>query len=269
MLWKIVDRRILWSRTSCCYLHFFLFYSLPWTVLSTCRGPTSLMHTFVWILLELSTWWVVTVPTCISLAGAATSIIFVATKVLLRQTRTCPLLPPPKKIACRDKIFLSWHNFFSQQILVFVFIATKRLSRKHTFVVTNGVFCCYKHVFVATKVSLSRQTFVVTKMILVAAPANGTYNCCGTEFVICVWNLFWQDWLRFWKCGLFGSWIAFFNDMFASNIIDNNICPSDICIWKPVLFVTVTCMCRWKRRGGGGGLWRLYMKTNYICHSDM
>ena len=81
----------------------------------------------------------------LSLAGAATSIIFVATKVL------------------------------SQQI----FVATNTVCLdKHTF--SFPLFCCCcDETFVRTSILLSRQTrvcrdktFVATKMILEAAPAN-------------------------------------------------------------------------------------------------
>ena len=55
----------------------------------------------------------------ISLGGAATSIIFVMTNVLLRQTQT---------YFCRDKTFVTKHNF----------VATKVFCRdKHTFVASN------------------------------------------------------------------------------------------------------------------------------------
>ena len=73
----------------------------------------------------------------LSLAGAATSIFFVATNTCLSRQNTS-------------------------------FVVTK------VFVATN--VCCHKHVFVATSMLLSRQKkcFVATKMILVAAPANDT-----------------------------------------------------------------------------------------------
>ena len=92
------------------------------------------------------------------------------------------------------------------------------LSRKHAFVVTNGV--SHKHVFVATKVSLSRQTFVVTKMILVAAPTNDTCNL--------LWHRICDLCVKFVLAGLteilkvWSVWIMnciFQYDMFASNII--------------------------------------------------
>ena len=87
----------------------------------------------------------------LSLAGAATSIIFVETKVsfLSRQ-----------KYACRDKTFgvfgatkvLSRQSIFSRQI--YCFSRQKFCRSKHTFVDTKDVFCRDKHVkhtFVATK----------------------------------------------------------------------------------------------------------------------
>ena len=77
----------------------------------------------------------------VSLARAATGIVFVATTVLSRQTRVC-----------HDK-YLSPQTFRRD---------------KHNFVATKDVFCRDKYVFVATE------------MILVAAPANGR-KARGTE----------------------------------------------------------------------------------------
>ena len=94
----------------------------------------------------------------ISLAGAAPSIIFVATK----------------HVFCRDKSVLAATKRLSRQN---VFVATKLLSRQ-IFVAINTCLCRNKHTFVATKhLYLSRQTkdlFCRDKhvIILVAAPAN-------------------------------------------------------------------------------------------------
>ena len=96
----------------------------------------------------------------ISLAGAATSIIFVATTVLSRQTRVCrdnTRLSSRQKYACRDKTFIATKLF---------------LSRQNIFVETKDVFCRDKHVslplqgFVGTKLCFSRQIFVATKVCL-------------------------------------------------------------------------------------------------------
>ena len=81
----------------------------------------------------------------VSLAGAATSIIFVATDTCFVAT---------KHVFCRDE-------------------------RMHAATKTKYVFCRDKHVFVATKESLSRQMFILLsrqKMILVAAPVNDNYQ---------------------------------------------------------------------------------------------
>ena len=98
---------------------------------------------------------------CYHWRGAATSIIFVATKVLARQARVCldktrllsrqSMLVATKLLSrqnyvCRDK-------YLSQKGSV----ATKYVSRdKHTFVATKDVFRRDKPVSVATKV-VSRQ----------------------------------------------------------------------------------------------------------------
>ena len=97
----------------------------------------------------------------LSLAGAATSIIFVAARHFLSR----------QKYACRDKDLSRqnchlWQNFCRDKL---------------SFVATNMSF-------VATKVWLSRQThtrttFVATKMIFEAAPASETSQVCfGSPF---------------------------------------------------------------------------------------
>ena len=119
-----------------------------------------------------------------SLAGAVTSIIFVATKVC----RDKHVFVPTKHVFCRKKstsfvatkVCLSRQNYVCHDKAFVVtnicrdkhefdksFVSTRtRLSRqnfchdKHTFVVTKDVFCRDKHMFVATKT------------ILVEAPAN-------------------------------------------------------------------------------------------------
>ena len=90
-------------------------------------------------------WHVDHVCCLLSLAGAATRIIFVVTKVLLRQ-----------KYACRNKTFVTTNTF----------VATKVFSRQKYFVATNIIFSL-RQMFCHGK-----HTFVVTKIILVAAPAN-------------------------------------------------------------------------------------------------
>ena len=122
---------------------------------------------------------------CVSLAGDATKIICVGTEHVFCRDKT--LLLSRQKYACRDK-----HNFISlllsRQTSVCrdktrLFFATKVclsgqkfcriiLSRLAYFVETKDVF--------ALRV-LSRQThfcrdktFVTRKIILIAAPANGT-----------------------------------------------------------------------------------------------
>ena len=75
------------------------------------------------------------VPLCLSMVGAATSIIFVATEVCL-----------PRQNFCRDKIFLLRHNVCRD---------------KHTFAATKDMFYRDKHVFVMTKSKL-----VATKLCL-------------------------------------------------------------------------------------------------------
>ena len=97
----------------------------------------------------------------LSLAGAATSIIFVATNKCF-VTKNTPLLSR-QKYACRHRRFFAKTLCLSRQN---IFVATKLLLRqilvcrdKHTFVATKDVFCCDKHVFVARKISLSRPNF--------------------------------------------------------------------------------------------------------------
>ena len=98
--------------------------------------------------------------TVLSLAEAATSIIFVATNTcLLRQ----------------NKLVTTKHT--SRQFLL---LRQNLCRNKHTFVATKDVFCRDKHVFAAYHFC-RHKTFVATKMILVAAPANGVVQCCFTS----------------------------------------------------------------------------------------
>ena len=94
----------------------------------------------------------------LSLAGAATSSIFVVTKVcLLRQTCVCrdkTRLLSRQKYACRNKAFVSTKTGLSRQTQVC----------RDVFVATNT--CLSRHMFCRDK------RFVARKMILVAAPAN-------------------------------------------------------------------------------------------------
>ena len=98
---------------------------------------TSTIHN-LWLFKEVVQ--VVDVHSGLSLVGAATSIIFVMTSILLlRQTHICcekTCLLSLQKSACRDKFC---HN-------------------KHNFVVTKQAYFCHnQHVFVMTKVCLSWQ----------------------------------------------------------------------------------------------------------------
>ena len=104
--------------------------------------------------------------TLLSLARAATSVIFVATNVLSRQTR----LLWRQKYACSDKtsfvvtkVCLSRHNF-SRDRRVFV---------GHEFCRGNHHFVAIKDVYQNDKMSRPK-TFVATEMILVAVPADDT-----------------------------------------------------------------------------------------------
>ena len=110
--------------------------------------------------------------TDLSLAGPATSIIFVGEKSFVA-TNTC--LPRqntsfvatkvglPRQNVCCDKI-MSGQRFCRDKIC---------LSRKEKqLVTTNILWSRQKTCFVAANTCLSRQTFFPTKMILVAASAN-------------------------------------------------------------------------------------------------
>ena len=95
----------------------------------------------------------------LSLAGAVTSIIFVMTKVLLRQTCLSQ-----QKYACHHKCFvvtklcLSWQNIY---LIQNIFVMTNICCDKHNFVMTN-VLC------LSQQMCLSQQnTSLVTTSMLV------------------------------------------------------------------------------------------------------
>ena len=142
------------------------------------------------------------------LAGAATSIIFVATKVVLccdksmlvatkllsRQTYSCCKKTFVATNICRDKhifvvticccdklTFVTTKHVFCRDKSMLV--RTTKLSQQKNIVATNVLFvqqkfCCSKHTFVMTKdvFCYDKHMFVMTKMILVAAPANDTFE---------------------------------------------------------------------------------------------
>ena len=92
-----------------------------------------------------------------SLAGAATSIIFVATSTLLSRLKTC-------FVATNTCLCLS--HFVTLCLSRQIFVVTEIVATEICF------FCRDKHTFVATK-HLSRQTGVCRdKIILVADPAS-------------------------------------------------------------------------------------------------
>ena len=101
-------------------------------------------------------------PHYLSLAWAATSIIFVATNTCLSRHNTSL---SRQNYACRDKTF----------------VATKLcLSQQNTIVTTT--------VFVTTKVCCYKSKLVATKMILVAAPASGNYPPPRSYFSLGPWG---------------------------------------------------------------------------------
>ena len=118
----------------------------------------------------------------LSLVGAATSNIFVATNVLLRQTRVCynkhvcydkTCLLSRQKYGCQDKTFVQTNIFLLRQ--KHNFVATKLLPRQ-------AYFCRDKHVFVATTKQKTEQN---KKRLF--------WHACGNEtFVMTNTCLSWQ-----------------------------------------------------------------------------
>ena len=120
----------------------------------------------------------------ISLAGAATSIIFVVTNMYLClswqntsfvMTKVCL----PRQNVCHDKIMFVGTKVLLRQKTCYVFVVTKiSLSGqnyvvteicllqqkfccdKHSFVMIKDMFCCDKHVFVETKLSWRRKWYL-------------------------------------------------------------------------------------------------------------
>ena len=126
-------------------------------------------------------------PCCeLPLAGAATSIMFVATKHVFRRDKS--MLAATKHLSrqiyvCREKIFLSRFLCLLRQKFVFVvvFVVTSILLSRQSKLVGiknlsvqkcgSAYFCRDKRrVFFAT--NTYKHVFVATKIILVAAPAN-------------------------------------------------------------------------------------------------
>ena len=109
----------------------------------------------------------------VSLTGAAISIIFVMTKVLLWQTHVM------------DKTYLlSWQNFCHDETQ-----QTHVCPDKITFVATNICHtCCNKNVLSwQAYFCCDKRRFVVTKIILVAALANNKKEVCGRGWRMKSW----------------------------------------------------------------------------------
>ena len=134
----------------------------------------------------------------LSLVGAATSIFFVATKVLSWQTCYCD-----NKCVCCDKTCLLLRqncllgqNFCCDKLLLFTFVAihvTKIFCHnKHNFVMTKLLpqqagFCCNKRRVLSWQTRVCHnKTFVMTRMILLAAPANDTWQLVVTSHEMCL-----------------------------------------------------------------------------------
>ena len=108
----------------------------------------------------------------VSLAGAATTIIFVATKVCLQRQNVCR--DNNKKVAintclsrqmfCRDKhTFVPIKVSLSRQTLFYFFSCDKYLSRQKYFVAASILLSRQKPCFVETNTCLSRQNFCCDK----------------------------------------------------------------------------------------------------------
>ena len=106
----------------------------------------------------------------LSLAGAATSIIFVTTKHIFCHD---------KSMLVATKVCLLWQN---------IFVATKVFCDKYlswqtcvchdrSFVTTKDVFCHDKHMFVATKVSFLWQNFCCDKIMFVVIKVLSQKTC--------------------------------------------------------------------------------------------
>ena len=116
----------------------------------------------------------------VSLAGAATSIIFVTTKVLSQQT--CVMT---KHVFCCDKSMLvaTTKNVMTKWCLLQQNFCHNKYLLRQTCVCHNK-FCHDKHVFVATKVCLSWQTFCCDKIMLVATNICHDKTFVATIFVV-------------------------------------------------------------------------------------
>ena len=158
----------------------------------------------------------------LSLAGAATSIIFVTTKVLSQQIHLC-LLSRQNTSFVVTKVCLSRQNFCLNKIM---FVTTKHLlgqtcvCHNKTFVMTTILllqqkmcfvmtytcllqqkYACCDKTFVATKLCLSWQKFFVTKYYVVTSilllrqktcfVSRQTYVCHNKTFARQKWYL-WQ-----------------------------------------------------------------------------
>ena len=139
----------------------------------------------------------------LSLVGAATSIIFVATNIFV-VTNTCLCLSQHKTrlllrqmYACHDKsfvttnIFLSWQNLYCDKHMLLatsLFLSRQtRVCGDKTVVATN--MCLSGQIFVATKLVSQQKYFVVTNVT--ASILLSQQKMC---FVVTNMCLSWQKW---------------------------------------------------------------------------
>ena len=126
----------------------------------------------------------------LSLAGAATSMSFVATRLLSRQ-----------KYACRDNNFCCNETFFEADILILIW----------TFVATSWLLSRQRqHTFVSTKKKKKTKQTNYNKIILVAAPASdnmlGSAGFLAAEQLTCLWSseltgIFRVEWIDIFMVG--------------------------------------------------------------------
>ena len=132
----------------------------------------------------------------LSLAGAATSIIFVMTNTCLLQQNMCFVMTKvclsqqnlchDKHVCCDKTSFVVTKNMLVAANMTNVLSRQTILSQqkfchvKHTFVATKDVLCHNKHVFAAHV--CHDKTSVMTKMILMAAPANDRHRPADTDW---------------------------------------------------------------------------------------
>ena len=178
----------------------------------------------------------------LSLVGAATSKIFVATKLLSWQTHavTNPCLSQQKSRLLLQQKYVCDKSFVMKNVLLEQIFASTNLLRQ--------TFCRYKHTFVMRKVCLWRQNFCRVKPNFVATKVllQKAYFCHDKRhFVMTNTCSSWQTCLSWQKRYLWQFLPMIVNCICGWMYFDNHY--GTMVLWCNVLWCMLFVVCTWQQ----------------------